>query len=163
MCLVLAGALQPCPAATASMAVAKGMYGFANMRRREWCVDGCTLHLLSLAGMSVASCCMFQRFIKHSLPASHLSHTHTLCCCTAEALQAADQLQMCREAIRGVAHQAGMEVSFAPKPFPDQAGNGCHCHWSLWHDSEVGAGRGLVKGGGGGTSQCRCKGLPNVA
>jgi glutamine synthetase len=31
-----------------------------------------------------------------------------------------------------VALKHGLLASFAPKPFPDQAGNGSHIHWSLW-------------------------------
>ena len=37
-----------------------------------------------------------------------------------------------RETIRGVAAQFGLVASLAPKPWPDQAGNGAHVHFSLW-------------------------------
>jgi glutamine synthetase len=37
-----------------------------------------------------------------------------------------------RETVRAVAYQHGLIASFAPKPFPDQAGSGCHVHLSLW-------------------------------
>jgi len=50
----------------------------------------------------------------------------------AEALQAADRQLVVRETVRGVAANHGIYASFAPKPFPDQAGSGCHIHFSLW-------------------------------
>jgi glutamine synthetase len=50
----------------------------------------------------------------------------------AEALRAADNQITLRETARGVASKHGLVASFAPKPFPDQAGNGAHIHFSLW-------------------------------
>ncbi len=50
----------------------------------------------------------------------------------APALQAADEQLLVRETIRGVATQMGLVASLAPKPWPDNAGNGCHVHFSLW-------------------------------
>jgi len=50
----------------------------------------------------------------------------------ADALRAADNQITVRETARGVALRHGLLASFAPKPFPDQAGNGSHVHWSLW-------------------------------
>ena len=50
----------------------------------------------------------------------------------AEALGAADNQLAVRDTARGVAAKHGLLASFAPKPFPDQAGNGSHVHWSLW-------------------------------
>jgi glutamine synthetase len=50
----------------------------------------------------------------------------------AEALRAADNQITVRETARGVALKHGLVASFAPKPFPDQAGNGAHIHLSLW-------------------------------
>ena len=47
---------------------------------------------------------------------------------------AADRQIAVRETVRGVALQHGLVASFAPKPFPDQAGSGCHVHLSLWRD-----------------------------
>lgn len=58
---------------------------------------------------------------QHELPLRH-----------APVLRAADNQIWFRETIRGVAAQHGMLASLAPKPMPDQAGNGCHIHWSLW-------------------------------
>ncbi|HEY3231752.1 MAG TPA: glutamine synthetase family protein [Roseiflexaceae bacterium] len=52
----------------------------------------------------------------------------------AEALRAADNHIKLRETIRGVAQEYGLYASLAPKPFPDQAGNGAHIHFSLWGD-----------------------------
>jgi glutamine synthetase len=48
------------------------------------------------------------------------------------AVQAADTQILVRETIRGVAAQFGLTASLAPKPWPDQAGNGAHIHLSLW-------------------------------
>ena len=48
------------------------------------------------------------------------------------ALRAADNQIVYRETIRNVAWQHGFYASFAPKPFADQAGNGCHIHFSAW-------------------------------
>ncbi|MDQ4074687.1 MAG: glutamine synthetase family protein [Chloroflexota bacterium] len=47
-------------------------------------------------------------------------------------LQAADNQIWVRETVRNVAARHGLLASFAPKPMPEQAGNGCHIHWSLW-------------------------------
>jgi glutamine synthetase len=48
------------------------------------------------------------------------------------ALQAADEQLLVRETIRGLATSHGMVASLAPKPWPENAGNGCHIHFSLW-------------------------------
>ncbi|HVQ74165.1 MAG TPA: glutamine synthetase family protein [Candidatus Binatia bacterium] len=48
------------------------------------------------------------------------------------ALRAADTQITLRETARGVASRHGLVASFAPKPFPDEAGNGSHIHFSLW-------------------------------
>src|SRR5207302_791148 len=50
----------------------------------------------------------------------------------APALRAADEQILVRETIRGVAAQMGYVASLAPKPWPENAGNGCHIHFSLW-------------------------------
>jgi glutamine synthetase len=50
----------------------------------------------------------------------------------APALQAADEQLLVRETIRGVATRQGLVASLAPKPWPENAGNGCHIHFSLW-------------------------------
>src|SRR5438270_7909471 len=51
----------------------------------------------------------------------------------APLLQAADRQVAVRETVRAVALQHGLVASFAPKPFADQAGSGCHVHLSLWN------------------------------
>jgi glutamine synthetase len=50
----------------------------------------------------------------------------------AAALRAADNQVLLRETARAVAIRHGLWASFAPKPLPDQAGNGAHLHASLW-------------------------------
>jgi glutamine synthetase len=50
----------------------------------------------------------------------------------APGLRAADNQLAFRDTARGVAHQHGLLASLAPKPFAEQAGNGCHIHFSLW-------------------------------
>jgi glutamine synthetase len=50
----------------------------------------------------------------------------------ADALTAADNHILYRETVRNVAWQHEYYASFAPKPFADQAGNGCHIHFSAW-------------------------------
>jgi glutamine synthetase len=51
-----------------------------------------------------------------------------------EALAAADKRVMVLEAIRGVAHEMGLETTMAPKPYLEGAGNGHHLHLSLYKD-----------------------------
>ncbi len=48
------------------------------------------------------------------------------------ALRAADEQILVRETIRGVAARQGLVASLAPKPWPENAGNGGHIHFSLW-------------------------------
>jgi glutamine synthetase len=52
----------------------------------------------------------------------------------ASALRAADNHVLLRETVRAVAIRHGLWASFAPKPLPEQAGNGAHLHASLWAD-----------------------------
>ncbi|HLX55899.1 MAG TPA: glutamine synthetase family protein [Ktedonobacteraceae bacterium] len=52
-------------------------------------------------------------------------------------VRAADNQIKLRDTARGVALQHGLLASFAPKPFPDGIGSGCHVHFSLW-DSQSG-------------------------
>ena len=54
----------------------------------------------------------------------------------APALAAADRHVLAREGIRGVAMRHGLIASFAPKPFADAAGSGCHLHFSVWRDGQ---------------------------
>jgi glutamine synthetase len=50
----------------------------------------------------------------------------------APAVRAADEQLLVRETLRGVAARHGLTASLAPKPWPENAGNGCHIHFSLW-------------------------------
>jgi len=50
----------------------------------------------------------------------------------APALAAADRQVFYRDTVRNVAYLHGLYASLAPKPFPDQAGNGAHIHFSFW-------------------------------
>jgi glutamine synthetase len=50
------------------------------------------------------------------------------------ALTAADHQLIFRETVHAVAAQFGWVATFLPKPFPEQAGSGCHLHLSLWKD-----------------------------
>ena len=50
----------------------------------------------------------------------------------APALAAADRQVYYRETVRNVAFNHGLYASLAPKPFPEQIGNGAHLHFSLW-------------------------------
>ena len=52
----------------------------------------------------------------------------------APALRAADEQLFVRETIRGVATERGLIASLAPKPWPENAGNGGHVHFSLWEE-----------------------------
>ncbi len=52
----------------------------------------------------------------------------------ATALRAADNHVLLRETARAIAIRHGLWASFAPKPLPNQAGNGAHLHASLWSD-----------------------------
>jgi len=53
----------------------------------------------------------------------------------APALRAADAHIYYRETVGAVAQRHGLAASFAPKPWPDQPGNGCHIHFSGWDRS----------------------------
>jgi len=55
----------------------------------------------------------------------------------APALRAADRQILVREAVRGVAARHGLVASLAPKPWPTEAGNGAHVHFSLWDAASV--------------------------
>jgi glutamine synthetase len=48
------------------------------------------------------------------------------------AVEAADTQILVRETIRAIAARFGLVASLAPKPWPEQAGNGGHIHFSLW-------------------------------
>ena len=64
---------------------------------------------------------------------SELGHgQHEISTEHAGALRAADEQLLVRETIRGVAARHGLVASLAPKPWPENAGNGGHIHFSLW-------------------------------
>ena len=68
--------------------------------------------------------------VEHYYP--ELGHgQHELSVRHADALRAADNHVLYRETVRGVAFGAAAAASLAPKPIPDQAGNGTHLHASL--------------------------------
>jgi glutamine synthetase len=51
----------------------------------------------------------------------------------ADALAAADQQLRVRDTVRGIAEtRHGLLASFAPRPFADGIGSGCHMHFSVW-------------------------------
>jgi glutamine synthetase len=50
----------------------------------------------------------------------------------APAIAAADRQVHYRETVRGIALRHGLYALFAPKPWLEQAGNGCHLHFSGW-------------------------------
>jgi glutamine synthetase len=54
----------------------------------------------------------------------------------ADVLRAADNQLTVRDTARGIAARHGLVASFAPKPFPDEAGNGAHVHMSLWRAAD---------------------------
>lgn len=60
------------------------------------------------------------------------------------ALRAADHAALFRRLVKSAAIHNGMEASFHPKPYPDQAGSGFHVHISLLDDKgrNIFAGRG---------------------
>jgi glutamine synthetase len=65
------------------------------------------------------------------------------------AVNAADTQILVRETIRGVSASYGLVASLAPKPWPDQAGNGAHVHFSLWDAAGPGGGTNVLYEPGG--------------
>ncbi len=61
-----------------------------------------------------------------------------------DALQAADNAQMLKRVIKGVAQSHGYVATFMPKPFPHLDGNGFHAHISVLD----GSGRNIFDDGG---------------
>ncbi len=52
----------------------------------------------------------------------------------ADLSRAADNLVLFKLLVRRRAAHHGIEVTFMPKPFPDQAGSGLHCHMQVWQN-----------------------------
>jgi glutamine synthetase len=76
--------------------------------------------------------------VEHYYP--ELGHgQHEITIRHAPALRAADNHVLYRETVRGVAFRRGLWASLAPKPIPDQAGNGTHLHASLTSLPEAGS------------------------
>lgn len=98
-------------------------------------------HLYSTVGMDTAAPVMLdavealeaqgvrveQYHPEHGPGQQELSISHTT------GMAAADHQLIVRDTVRSVARQHGLLASFAPKPFPHLAGNGCHLHLSLWN------------------------------
>jgi len=53
-----------------------------------------------------------------------------------EPMAACDQQITFRETVHATAFDHDLKATFLPKPFPDQAGSGCHIHISLWKDGK---------------------------
>jgi glutamine synthetase len=49
---------------------------------------------------------------------------------------APDNQVLYRQTVKAVAREHGLTATFAPKPFPDAPGTGCHIHLSLWDGDE---------------------------
>src|SRR5580704_8312368 len=52
----------------------------------------------------------------------------------ADALTTADRVILFRYMVHSIAHAAGLQATFMPKPFADLTGSGMHTHLSLWND-----------------------------
>jgi glutamine synthetase len=95
------------------------------------CYSSTGFHLAHEFTMDLVSALEAQGLeVEHYYP--ELGHgQHELSIRYADALRAADNQVLYRETVRGVAFRRGLWASLAPKPIPDQAGNGCHLHISL--------------------------------
>lgn len=51
-------------------------------------------------------------------------------------IRAPDDQVLYRQTVKAVARAHGLAATFAPKPFPDAPGTGCHIHLSLWDGGE---------------------------
>jgi glutamine synthetase len=95
------------------------------------CYSGTGFNLAHDYIMDVVSALQAQGLqVEHYYP--ELGHgQHEVVIRHAPALRAADNHVLYRETIRGVAFRHDLWASLAPKPIPDQAGNGTHLHASL--------------------------------
>src|ERR1700730_14369986 len=53
----------------------------------------------------------------------------------ADALTTADRVILFRYMVHSIAHAAGLQATFMPKPFANLTGSGLHTHLSLWTES----------------------------
>ncbi len=60
----------------------------------------------------------------------NLNHTNDL-------LRAADECVMFKRAVQGIARKHGMQATFMPKPYLEQAGSGLHLHISLYGKNDT--------------------------
>ncbi len=58
---------------------------------------------------------------------------YEISCGPAPGVAGADRVVITREVLREAARQCGLHASLSPKTGPDDVGNGCHLHLSLWH------------------------------
>ena len=95
------------------------------------CYSATGFHLAHDIAMVLVGALEEQRLVvEHYYP--ELGHgQHEISVRHADALRAADNHVLYRETVRGVAFRHGLWASLAPKPIPDQAGNGTHLHVSL--------------------------------
>jgi glutamine synthetase len=95
------------------------------------CYSATGFHLAHDFAMELAGALEAQGLVvEHYYP--ELGHgQHEMSIGHAGALRAADNHVLYRESVRGVAFRHGLWASLAPKPIPDQAGNGTHLHASL--------------------------------
>ncbi|KXB02767.1 hypothetical protein AKJ43_00590 [candidate division MSBL1 archaeon SCGC-AAA261D19] len=54
-----------------------------------------------------------------------------------DALETSDNVIACRQGLKALGEERGLDVDYGPKPIPDGMGNGLHCHHSL-ADAETG-------------------------
>jgi glutamine synthetase len=95
------------------------------------CYSATGFHLAHEIAMELVEALEAQGLVvEHYYP--ELGHgQHEISIGHAGALRAADNHVLYRETVRGVAFRHGLWASLAPKPIPDQAGNGTHLHASL--------------------------------
>ncbi len=53
-----------------------------------------------------------------------------------DAMRMADNILIFKNLARSISRSQGLDVTFMPKPFEGEAGNGLHCHLQLWEGNE---------------------------
>lgn len=95
------------------------MHEFADvLHEMRDCCDSMDLHLDTL--------------VKELAPGQYELNQHHI----GNALQAADNAQMLKRVIKGVAHKHGYVATFMPKPFAHADGNGFHTHISVLDEND---------------------------